>query len=126
MAAIDQTIDVTAHPTAGKGLALDATGKVPRSVLPQQVTGSLDAAAGTLVGTGFGGVKNGTGDYSVTFTQAFPAAPVVVVTNTGTEQPWAQPIFTAGPSATGFRVNLRDTSNVSQNGSFQFVAFQTA
>lgn len=87
------------------------------------VTGLISGAGAITAGTGFSVVRNGAGDYTVTFTDAFAATPLVLVMNTDTGHAWIEPIFLSAPAAGSFRISLRDTANLSQDGNWQFLAF---
>lgn len=115
-------LSVAAAPSAGQGLALDETGKLPSGVL-RILTGLIASSGAITDGAGFTVTKNGTGDYTVTFSAAFASSPIIVLSNTGTEFAWIQPIFVAR-SASAFRINLRDTSNTSRDGAFSFFAME--
>ena len=66
------------EPTGGMGLTLDATGKVPRAALPTLITGRIATDGSITAGTRFTVAKGAAGIYTITYTAAFTAAPLVI------------------------------------------------
>lgn len=114
-----QQIGVVAQPTVGHGVALDLTGRVPVSVLPREITGSVTGAGAVTAGTGFTVNRTGAGRYVITFTLAFTAAPVVVVSvvaATGNET-----LTVNASTTTAFQVNTND-AGAAVDRAFYFIA----
>lgn len=86
-----------------------------------RITGQVTGAGGITAGTGFSVVRNGVGDYTVTFTSAFAAVPIVIAQQTDTGHIWIAPVYSS-ILAGSFRVQLRDTTNTNFDGAFQFYA----
>jgi hypothetical protein len=87
------------------------------------ITGSVHSGGTVLQGSGFSSVKNSTGVYTVTFSVAFAAAPMVLLT---TNQAGAGRIIELGnplPTTTAFVVNTWDSvTGSAQDAGFIFHA----
>lgn len=105
--------------------ALLGDGVVTDAKLATRIVRGDIAAAGTInFGSGFSVVKNGTGDYTVTFTTAFAAAPVVVLTLGPTGGGVAiKHNDAAGPTINNFRVQgFLTATGAASDLRFQFIA----
>jgi hypothetical protein len=93
-------------------------------VLAGTVVGTATPSITVTAGSGFTVVRNGVGDYSVTFDTPFAAAPAVSLGAGQNAVFYAVKISAAGPvSATGFRAFLWVTNTLAAtDGEFHFVA----
>jgi hypothetical protein len=66
-------------PDATKFLRGDGSWQVPSSAGLTGITGSAGSTGTVVAGTGWSIVRNSVGNYTVTYTSAFPATPVVFV-----------------------------------------------
>lgn len=87
------------------------------------VAGSVSGSAADS-GTGWASVRNGPGEYTVSFNPDFAGTPVVVASSSESDK---DHIVTLGSvSSTGFTVSGRDVGNLNgdpQNTAFHFIAF---
>jgi hypothetical protein len=105
--------------------------------LIRQLQGALQGnrvVSGTIIGTatpsititagsGFAAVRNGAGDYSVTFSKAFAATPAVVVGMGATGAVlWAKVSALGGATTAGFRVAIITPGGVATDGEAHFTA----
>lgn len=89
------------------------------------LVGIVTSAGAITAGTGFSVVHNGTGDYTVTFTAAFSAVPVVVVTGIGTTQP-AESVWMVSALAGSVRILSFTTAGSPVDDPFNFIAYQVS
>lgn len=108
------------------GIQLQGTIAASGNVSPQSpVTTGIVAATGAITaGTGFTVVKNGTGDFTVTFTPAFAVTPVVNVNFLANAA--LVVAFVTNPTAGGFRIIIVNTSSVPVDAAFNFTATTVA
>lgn len=85
-----------------------------------RVAGVVNIGGTVAAGTLFSSVKDSTGQYSVTFSSAFPARPVVVITAEGGSAIIA-PVLTA-VSAAAFTVQFRNSASGLTDQAFDFIA----
>lgn len=86
------------------------------------VAGIVSAAGAVAGGVGFGVVRNGVGDYTVTYTSAFNVNPGLGLTLGPGIGFIVGGIFTLAQSTAGFHVNVRDSANNPQDNAFSFTA----
>lgn len=124
MPPLDKDIQVGLTPAAGKGLSLDATGRIPTGLLPRIVTGIVGSAGSVDAGTGWSVVQNSTGDYTVTFDVPFASLPVVLVSGSDAHGATIC-VETSGVSAAGFNAITFTTVPALSDRGWNFVAFAT-
>lgn len=92
-------------------------------VMRGTVVGTAAPSITITAGSGFSVVRNGVGDYSVTFTTPFASTPTVTVAAGATPAFIAVKISAAGPaSTTGFRALIFVTNTATAlDGEFHFV-----
>ncbi len=83
------------------------------------VAGSVGSTGTITQGSGFSVVHSGTGVYAVTFTTAFSAAPVVVVTPVTSGSRFAG---VSTQSASGFTAQLANLAGTATDQAFNFIA----
>ncbi len=85
------------------------------------VSGSVGSTGTITQGSGFSVVHSGTGVYAVTFTTAFSAAPVVVVTPVTSGSRFAG---VSTQSASGFTAQLANSAGTATDQAFNFAAVE--
>ena len=90
---------------------------------PAIIRGEINAAGSITRGSGFTVAKPGTGDYTVTFDNAFESIPVVVVCAGATAGDIVAKLNSAAaPSTTSFRVDtFTTTTGASVDSIFDFI-----
>lgn len=99
--------------------ALDVAGRVDGTV-----DGQVSATGTIVLGTGYSVSHGSTGNYTVTFTNAFAAAPIVVVSIADATNQNGQ-ISVNGVTTTGFNVSAFDATGTLANRVFNFIAIRT-
>lgn len=115
-------------PIGSTGNVLTVAGGVPTWAAPASVgvtiTGTVSSTGTVVRGSGFSSVRNSTGSYTVTFTSAFAAIPIIMVT----QIPGAVSSNSIGigtPATTGFNCFSQTGGVGPTDVSFSFVAQTT-
>ena len=134
---------VTPFPTTGQGLSLPVNGVDPKllknfpndvtkvlhgdgswSVVSSPITGIVGSTGSITAGTGFS-VSHTTGLYVVTFTTAYAAAPVVLVSILNGAGTLSCKVSVA-PTTTGFTMNIYNASGTNTDAPWNFVSYTVA
>lgn len=119
---IDDSVAAGANIAVSKLLEGNA-GDILRSgadpVWVKQSIGRVSGAGAVVSGTGFTAVRNALGSYTVTFTAAFPAVPVVIVTPFGAT---AVIVTISAIAAGSFTVKTYDAAGAAVDAEFLFWA----
>lgn len=112
------TLTVTDTPASDR---VDVT-VTATSTAPRILTGQITSAGGITAGTGFTAARNGTGDYTITFTSAFTTA--AVVSGQALAGNNARIFVVDGTVTSSARIYIFDITGTHQDATFFFVATQ--